>query len=129
MAEVKITPDMLASEIGRILAEYGEEVFIMTEEGLDEAEKILLKNLKSGSPKGKTGNFAKSWKSTRRKYKLLRIIGNTKTVKTNKGKDIPLVNIFEYAKNAPNQPFIGKIYDDSADEMAEAVVKSLKRGG
>jgi len=115
----------LQEGIEDILRDYGDVVYQATEEGLASAEKILIKNLKAASPK-KSGEFAKSWKGTGKKYKMVRFVGNTKTV-ISKGKSIPLSNIFEYSTTGHYAPFINKTYENSINEMAAAVVAEIKK--
>lgn len=108
-----------------ILEEYGDAVYRATEEGLAAAEKVLVRNLKAATPK-KSGEFRKSWKGTGKKYKLMRFVGNTKTVKGRDGEKIALANIFEYS-TTNGQPFIKQTFENSIDKMASAVVKELKK--
>lgn len=124
---MNINIDDLAVSIEEILEEYGDGVYFATEEGLDEAEKILIKNLKEASPEGKTGDFAKSWKGKGKKYKLRRYVGNTKMVDGKKG-PIPLSNILEYS-TVRGKPFIKKTYEKSIPEMRDAIIKSIERKG
>lgn len=124
-ANLKIKVADLQDAIAGILRDYGDVVYEATEEGLDAAEKVLIKNLKAASPK-KTGEFAKSWKSKGKKYKLVRIVGNTKTVPAKKGKEIPLANILEYSP-VRGKPFIKDTYYASIEEMAAAVVAEIKK--
>ncbi len=122
-AHIKI--EDLQDAIFDILEEYGETVYIATEEGLDAAEKVLIKNMKAGSP-SRTGDFKKKWRGSRRKYKLSRFVHNTKMVKGKKG-TIPLTNILEYSSVRGN-PFMKKVHEKSINEMAAAVVGTIKRG-
>ncbi|MDF2591397.1 MAG: hypothetical protein K0S75_863 [Clostridia bacterium] len=122
MAGIKI--DDLEGAIADILRGYGDVVYQATEEGLDAAQKVLIKNLKAASPKGISKQFAKSWKS-KKKYKLKRYVGNTKMVPGKKG-DIPLSNILEYSSNSPHQGLIKRTYEKSINEMAAAVVAEIK---
>ena len=120
-----ITPDQLSNAISDILAAYGDVVYIVTEEGLDKAEKVLIDNLKSATPK-KTGKFAKAWKSKGKKYKLRRYVGNSTTVKGKSG-EIPLANIFEYSTTR-GKPCIKETFQKSIEPMAQAVVSEIKKG-
>lgn len=122
MANIDI--DCLEGAIGDILRDYGDLVYKATEEGLDAAGKILLNNLKIASPK-KTRDFAKSWKSKGKKYKMRRYVGNTKMVQGSKG-EIPLSNILEYS-TVRGKPFIKQTYESSIKEMAAAVVTEIKK--
>lgn len=114
----------LQESINEILRDYGDVVYQATEEGLDAAQKILIKNLKSASP-NKTGEFAKGWKG-KKKYKLRRYVGNTTTVLGKKGEKIALANILEYSTTR-GKPFIKNTYQNSINEMATAVVTTIKR--
>jgi hypothetical protein len=137
-SSVHVNPDELNFAIMDILEEYGDLVYEATEEGLDVAEKVLVKNLKAATPV-RTGEFKKGWKGTGRKYKLLRFVGNTVTVKggdtapSKKGRkriyssnEIALANIFEYSI-LRGRPFIKKTFKESIDEMAAAVVAEIKK--
>jgi len=128
MAEssVKIKVSDLQDAIVDMLREYGDVVYEATEEGLNAAEKVLIKNLKAASPEGPTKKFKKSWKSKGRKYKTVRYVGNTKTVPGKSG-EIPLSNILEYSPNSPHQGFIKRTYNASINEMAAAVVAEIKK--
>jgi len=122
MANIDI--DDFQNEVKKLLLEYGDVVYIATEDGLTAAEKVLIKNLKENSPG--TGDFKKSWKSKGKKYKLRRYVGNTKMVEGKEGK-IPLSNILEYSETR-GKPFIKKTFTNSINEMAAAVVAEIKKG-
>lgn len=121
-----ITPDKLSDAISDILAEYGDVIFIATEDGLDAASDVLIRNLKAASPK-KSGKFAKNWKSKGRKYKLRRYIGNSTTVFSDKHGEIALANILEYSTTRA-KPFIKETFENSVPEMAQAMVNKVKKG-
>lgn len=118
----------LESAISEILEEYGDIIYQATEEGLDAATKVLIENLKSATPK-RTGKFRKGWKR-KKKYKLRRFVGNTTTVEMKrKGggiEEISLANIFEYSTTRGN-PFIKRTFENSINEMAQAVVNEIKK--
>lgn len=118
--------DGLEDAIMSILQEYGDQVYEATEEGLDAAEKVLIKNLAAASPV-KSGEFAKAWKGTGKKYKMVRYVGNAKTVRNKAGERIALANIFEYSTTRGN-PFIKQTFQNSIDEMAAAIVAEIKGG-
>lgn len=120
-----IKADDLQGAISEILREFGDVVYVATEKGLDDAEKVLIKNLERTSPKFK-GKYAKSWKSKGKKYKLKRYVGNTKMVKGKQG-NIPLSNILEYSQKSPHQGLIKNTYHSSIEEMAAAVVAEIKK--
>jgi len=117
----------LQSAVENMLREYGDVVYKATEEGLDAAEKIMINELKAASPNGKN-KFAKKWKSTKKKYKLSRYVGNTTIVKGKKSDTIPLSNILEYSEKSPHQGFIKRTFEQSVDKMATAVVEEIKKG-
>ena len=121
---MKIDIDDLAISIEEILDKYSDKIFFVTEEGLEDAEKVLINNLKAASPKD-TGEFAKSWKGKGKKYKLRRYVGNTKMVDGKKG-SIPLSNILEYS-TVRGKPFIKSTYEKSMPEMRDAIIKSIER--
>ena len=121
-----ITPDKLSDAISDILAEYGDVIFIATEDGLDAASDVLIRNLKAASPK-KSGKFAKNWKSKGREYKLRRYIGNSTTVFSDKHGEIALANILEYSTTRA-KPFIKETFENSVPEMAQAMVNKVKEG-
>lgn len=122
--DVKVEIKDLNKAIADILKEYGDVVYQATEEGLTAAEKVLIKNLKASSPK-LSKEYSKSWKSKGKKYKLKRYVGNTKMVQGKSG-EIPLSNILEYSEHSPHQGLIKKTYNASVDEMAQAVVNTIK---
>ena len=127
---MKINIDDLAVSIEELLDDYSDEIFFATDEGLNDAEKVLINNLKAASPIGKGpdgGEFAKSWKGKGKKYKLRRYVGNTKMVDGKKGK-IPLSNILEYS-TVRGKPFIKDTYEKSIPEMRDAIIKSIERKG
>lgn len=118
-----IDPGDLQLEIEKILRDYGELVYQATEKGLGAAQSVLIKNLKSASPKD-AGEFSKSWKAKR--YKLMRFVGNTKKVTNKKGDEIPLSNILEYSP-VRGKPFIKRTYENSMKEMADAIISEIKK--
>ncbi len=120
-----ISVDDLTEAISEILREYGDVIYTATEDGLDAAERVLIDELRSASPE-ETGKFKKAWKSRGRKYKLLRIVGNTTTVKDKKGNDTALSNILEYSKKH-GSPFVKHTFEENIDKMAAAVVAEIKK--
>jgi hypothetical protein len=120
----KIPVVTLGSAIAKIIEEYGDTVYYATEDGLDEAEKILINELSAASPV-KSGKFARSWKGKGRKYKLQRYVGNTKMVKSKGGK-IPLSNILEYS-TIRGKPFINRTHQRSINKMAAAIIAAIKK--
>ncbi len=131
-----ININKLEVEIADILKDYGDVVFKATDEALGAGEKVLIKNLKSASPKD-SGEYKKSWKGTGKKYKLKRFVGNTKVItekikykrkKSKTGyKETPLSNILEYSPTSPHQGLIKRTYESSANEIANAIVNEIKK--
>lgn len=122
----KINIDDLEIAIEDILDDYSDDIYFLTEEGLNEAEKVLIDNLKAASPRA-SGDFAKAWKGKGKKYKLRRYVGNTKMVQGKKG-PIPLSNILEYS-TIHGKPFIRRTYEQSIPAMREAIIKNIERKG
>lgn len=123
----KVSIDNLEVAIAEILEQYGDVIFKATEEALTSGEKVLINNLKSTSPKSPGGGeYAKSWKSKGKKYKLKRYVGNTKTVKGKSG-DIPLSNILEYSTKSPHKGLIKRTYESSLSQIAQAIVSEIKK--
>lgn len=120
-----IEPQNLSEAIEGILGAYADEVFQATETGLDMAETILVKRMKDASPK-KSGTFRNSWKGTKRKYTGVRFVGNTKSVRS-KGRNIPLINIFEYSTTNHANPFVKQTFESSMNEMANAIINEIKK--
>ncbi len=114
----------IGGAIEKIVKEYSDTIYYATEEGLDEAEKILINELSAASPV-KSGKFARSWKGKGRKYKLQRYVGNTKTVEGKSGK-IPLSNILEYS-TIRGKPFINRTYQSSINKMTAAIIAAIKK--
>lgn len=115
----------ISDALSDILEGYADEVFYATESGLDMAETILIRNMKAASPKGK-GGFEKSWKGSQHKYKLVRFVGNTKNVRS-KGRNIPLINIFEYSATNHAHPFVKQTFESSIPAMVSAITEEIKK--
>lgn len=133
--DVKIKPSDLQGAVEEILREYGDQVYVAADEGLAAAEKVLIGNLKAATPtidpakapKGyKDKKMRNGWVGTGKKYRLMRFVGNKVTVDS-KGSNPPLSNILEYSKEH-GHPFIKKTFEDSVEEMAAAVVSTIKKG-
>jgi hypothetical protein len=119
----------IGGAIEKIVKEYSDTIYYATEEGLDEAEKILINELSAASPESKKPRpgkrFARSWKGKGRKYKLQRYVGNTKVVEGKSGK-IPLSNILEYS-TIRGKPFINRTYQNSINKMTAAIIAAIKK--
>ena len=116
--------DSLADEITKALREYSDNVFSATEEGLNQAQRYLIRQLRNATPKD-TGEFRKGWIGTGKKYKGIRLIGNTKTVKGKKGKEVPLSNIFEFSTTR-GKPFIRKTRESAENEIVNILFKKIE---
>lgn len=122
-----IDVDNLVVAIIGALEEYTDTIYQATEKGLDAGEKYLIDELKSTSPKSEGGgDYAKSWKSKGKKYKLKRYVGNVKLVKGKKG-EIPLSNILEYSTKSPHQGLIKRTYEASSDGITRAIINEIKK--
>lgn len=133
--DVKIKPSDLQSTVESMLRDYGDKVYVATDEGLTAAEKVLIESLKAATPvmdpakapKGyKDKKLRNGWVSTGKKYRLMRFVGNKVAIQY-KGKDSPLSSILEYSEKH-GHPFIKKTFDESVNEMAAAVVATIKKG-
>ena len=123
----KITLDNLDKELKNLLSEYGNTVFeAVNDKGLAAAEKVLVVELKAASPEGETGELKKGWKGSGKKYKMVRFVGNTKTVDDGSGGQIPLTNILEYSTTHGN-PFIKQTFESSEDKMTDALVTAVRQ--
>lgn len=122
---IPVSARELSESLNNLLGEYEDEVYKATEEGLDDAEKILIQRMQGASPVD-SGDFKKAWKGTKRKYKMVRYVGNTTKVKS-KGRNIPLINIFEYSTTNHQKPFVKQTFERCSDELARAVVGALER--
>lgn len=124
----------LSVAISDLMKEYGDQIYLVTNEALGAGEKVLIEKMKDASPeiknppKGYVGkNYKKNWKGTGKKYKLRRFVGNTTTVKS-KGRNIPLSNIFEYSTTNHGKPFIKSTYESSVGAIANAIINEIKKG-
>lgn len=121
---IKVNSAKFQEALKDTLREYGDIVYIATEEGIQAAAEVLAEKEADESPK-KSGKLKKSWKVYKGKG-LSRIVGSTRTVKSSKNGDIPLVNILEYSKIRGN-PFVKKTYEKAIPDMVEEVIKTIKR--
>jgi hypothetical protein len=123
-----VTIDELAFSVDDLLDDYKNFVDEAVEEGLDDAQKLLINNLSAKSPVGKTGKYAKAWKGKGKTVKHRRFIHNTKMVPGKRGR-IPLSNILEYSYKSKHQGLIKRTYQSSEDGIANAIWAKVKRGG
>lgn len=121
---IKVDSAKFQDALQDALREYGDAVYIATEEGIEAAAEVLTEAEADASPKD-SGKFKKAWKVKKGKG-LSRYVTNTKTVKSSKSGDIPLVNILEYSPVRGN-PFVKKTYEKAIPDMVDAVAKTIKR--
>lgn len=117
--------DRLDDAISKIMEEYGDIIFEATNEGINDAAKELAKLEKAATPKGATGDFANGWRVQAPRYKLVRFIGNDKTVPSKNGA-IALANIFEYSTTRGN-PFIKRTFEANATVLAKIIMNRVKK--
>jgi len=132
--DVKVKPSDLQSAVEEILKDFGDKVYVATDEGLAAAEKVLINNLEAATPvmdqakapKGyKDKKLRKGWVGTGKKYRLLRFVGNKVAIEY-KGRESPLSSILEYSKEH-GHPFIRDTFESSIEEMAAATVATIKK--
>jgi len=121
---IKVNSAKFQKELEETLREYGDVVYIATEEGIQAAAEVLVEKESDASPK-KSGKLKKSWKISKGKG-LSRSVTNTRTVKSSKNGNIPLINILEYSRVRGN-PFVKKTYEKAIPDMVDAVAKTIKR--
>ncbi len=121
---MRVAVEQLEAALGEILADYGDYVVELTGQALDAGAKVLVRELKAASPR-RTGQFARSWR-VKKKYKLRRYVGNTKTVPGPRGQ-VPLSNLLEYGQRH-GHPFIRRTYQSSSAAVARAMVEEIKKG-
>lgn len=130
-----ISPDGMQEAIANILQEYGDAVFIATEDALTAGAYALKDELRDATPniknppKGYTKkNFGKRWKVVGEgKYRLKRYVGNSTVVSSKEGDPVSLTNIFEYSTTR-GHPFVKNTVENSADKVAAAMVAAVKKG-
>lgn len=116
----------LEAQAARISADIEYAVKKQLNIGLDKASDRLVQGLEQNSPsnpKTTKNKYKNSWK-VNRKYKNVRYVGNTKTVKGERG-NIPLSNLLEVGES--KQPHIRSTYDKMEDELADIVINELNK--
>lgn len=61
MSNIKITPAQFEKTVRQLLVEYGDEAFDITMAATKNAARKTVTDLKSQSPVGKTGKYARGW--------------------------------------------------------------------
>lgn len=83
--------------LSKILNEYKYEISESKEKALNEMADFMLSKLKSNSPIGKSTPHLRDKWDVEKKYKNVKYIYNTDTVKY-QGRDVPLLNILEFSQ-------------------------------
>lgn len=124
MASVKITANELERELAKMLEEYGEQVYRLTDEAIAEGAKVLKAELEDASPRN-SGKFARNWTDTGDTYKNKIYVGNKFKVNGKNGARIPLINILEYSTTR-GHPFVQATFDKSVGKVADAIIRKYK---
>lgn len=122
MTTKKINATEFELAFEEILKEYEDILTEATDEGLDAAAEVFIKNAQRLSPR-RTGRYAANWAVYPKKYHLKRYVGNSTTTKQN----IPLINILEYRTGKGRRPHVQKIFNESVPGMLAAVEKNLNK--
>ena len=126
-----VSIEQFTNELDKIFVDFIHQSFETRQEALQAGAEVAKKALENATPRGKTGEMARSW-GIKTKYKDRRYIGNSKTV-NGKGKDgryregIPLSNILEYKDNGKNA-FIRKTFDNTQGQIFDAIKNKLNGG-
>lgn len=116
--------DQLDDAIREIMEEYGDIIFKASDEGIDAAAKELARLEKTATPKD-SGEAARGWRVQAPRYKLVRFVGNSKTVQGADG-EIALMNILEYSTTR-SKPFIKKTFEANIDALARIVMGRIEQ--
>ena len=111
--------------VEKILDQYKEDVSAAVEPGLDEAEKYLIQELKSASPKD-TGDYASHWQESSRSQGY-RAIKNDKKVEWKNGHDQHLAGILEYSTNHA-KPHIESTRRKARPKILKMLKESITKG-
>jgi hypothetical protein len=116
----------LAKEIDAVLIEFMKAERETRQKAVRAGAELMKAKLEQASPRGKTGEFAKSWD-----YKEYgsdkAYVYNKKEVKKKQGsKKWSLANILEFRPNG--KPFIRKTADASADEVRKKIIEVIRGG-
>lgn len=113
------------TEMQEVFGSYTEFVKNVAEEGLTEAGEYLIQRLQENSPVD-TGALKISW-DQKTKYKGVRYIGSTRTVRqNNEGKivEVPILALLEFTSKG--HPFVRRTFEDCFVEIFEIMKKHLK---
>jgi hypothetical protein len=124
----------VTSDLTNLFKKYNKEVLNpLIIKGLNASEKVLINNLRIGSPVGIDGgqHFRDSWES-KPNYRYARYIHNTKKVAYSEGgrgsRMIPLSSLLEHAVSSPYKGFIKKIRLKSKQSVQQAFINEVKGG-
>jgi len=110
-------------QIEKILEEYQQDVTANLEKGLDEAQNLLISELKTASPG--TGDYKSHWKAGDSGKGYRRVI-NDKTVPWN-GKQQSLAGILEYSTKH-SKPHIETTKRKARPKIMQILKDSIKNG-
>lgn len=110
----------LYEELKPILDSISQELFEAKERGLDKAADYFISKLEQATPKGETGETARSWERTT-KYKSVRYISNTRLNKNR----IPVVNLLEFSKKG--KPFVRKTFEAEKTNIVNKILNEVKK--
>ena len=122
MNDATVSLASFEKELLKTLKEYGDHVFIASDEALDAAAKVMKQALIDATPRRRPETY-KKWKI--KKYKGERYIGNDEVAPSKRG-DIPLTNVLEYSP-VRGHPFIRETYERSINAAVNAAVNKLKK--
>lgn len=126
MADIRSDLSTFGIALGNVLKEIGEELSEAVEEGLDDAEQLLIEELRAKSPKA-SGNYAQNWQSKypKGRYRRVRYVHNPTMVEWD-GKEVPLVNILEHSAKH-RKPHARKIFNSAKERMTQAILDAVEK--
>ena len=113
----------ITTEIEKILEEYQKDVTTAVETGLDDAQNLLINELKTASPG--SGDYKSHWKAGDSGKGYRRVI-NDKTVPWN-GKQQSLAGILEYSTKH-SKPHIEKTKRQAKQKILKIIKESIQKG-
>lgn len=120
-------PGNFTKVIEKFLDQVQQEVGENLEKGLDQAQDLLIDQLKDASPKGESGDhYADHWKPAE-KGKGYRKIKNDKTVEWKNGHDKHLAGILEYSTKH-SKPHIESTRRKSRRKILKILKDSITNG-
>lgn len=125
----------ILNQMTKIASEYGGQVFEATQIALQDAAKVLERELSAATPIGNSSNHFKDNWDIKTEYKNVRYVGNKKAVRrpdyvskktgiaTQHEGGIPLATLFEHARHM--RPFIYKTWELNKNKVFETFKNSL----